>query len=876
MHSDPRPPSWPLRFLRWYCKPALLEEIEGDLCEEFHQRTEARGLSFARWMFFIQVISFFRPFALKTNLVNPRHAFSLMWHFGKVARRHAWRNKMPSLIRITGLSIGLATCLLVMMFVQYERSFENFHDRPEDIYRVVFDRERADGTPFQSALIPMGMFPEILAQAPQVEAGTQFHVSHPTLSVGDRVFTSVPSLNADSNFFSVFHFPMANGNQALFPQGADQVLLTEQLATKLFGSPEKALDQSLEIWNWRDSVAYRVGGILQNPPSNSHVQFELVYPQVFINYPFSWNAYRFLNASYVKLKPEVDVAQFQATLDQYVKTTGGDTTRHGFSTQPLLDIHLKSDVIDDPSVNGSLREVYLFSGIALLILLISMMNYLLTVIADFSRRIREVGIRKTTGALGGHIASQFFAETLFHLLLTLPLVALWVVLATPVFAELMERPLDVSMLFNQQTPWVLLGATLLLLLVVGTYPAWMLARTSVISSLKGRFVQFASARNLQRGLLFGQFAISLALICSLAVIYQQMDYVQSLDLGFDRQNKLVVALGYGNPKTAFFKQHTLRHPAVQASSVTSWVPARSLMGSVVFQEPKTQKDVEVQLFSADEHLLDAYGLELIEGRSFPVGGFAPPVDQEASQEAESTNSTVKNIIVNEAFLQQMQIEHPIGKLVTYSGNRGVIKGVVKDFHVWDLFQPIHPITYEYSSKANYLLVNYEAGQEKAVLEHLREGWHSFSPEGSLQYFFLDDHLDQVYAKEDRLMRLIALFAAIAIGLSCLGVFGLASLLAQGRTREISIRKVLGADWSHILVLLNKEFVWLMLLAMLVALPVSIYGLQQWLEQFSYRIQLHPREFIVGLVLLMAIVLLTVSWRSLLVIQKNPATTLKEE
>lgn len=864
------PPRRSTRFLRWFCKPDLLEEIEGDLQEEYDERLQRMSATRARWIYAWQVLSFFRPFALRKFPFPTFFSHIMFTHYLKIAFRNLRRQILPSSIKVIGLSLGLATCTLIFMYVGLEQSFDRFHEAPEDIYRLVFETTREDGSTNLSPRTPMEALPLMNGHVPQTNLKTSFNITdYPIQDSSGQVHLHHQIAQADSNFLSVFSFPLEEGRVDFSGENLRQLLLTRSLADKMFPH-QNPIGQWVKVMGWRDTLHIPISGILADVPETAHFTFELLLlskKPARLRQDFDWSGFSYSKFTYLRMPSGFSPQQTETDLKSFIQATGGDSSRYAYVLQPLLDIHLQSHMHGEIQPNGDLRTVYLFTGIAILILLIAIINYILTVLADFSRRVKEIGIRKVNGALAHSIISQFFTETLLYLLLALPLVGIWVYLAMPSFSELVERSIDWRILWTSDLMWLLPLSVALVLLLSGLYPALLLGRLRIVASMKGQLRKLNDGAWIRKVLLTVQFAITLALFIGLGVIFRQLNYLQHKDMGFDKNHKLVVNLGVLNKLSKPIRQEMRKSPLVRQASLTNWVPARSLGGYGTFTTEEGGSLIEVQFFDGDEAVMEAYGLSLLQGRSFEAGERVNTGPDASPQDP---------IIVNQTLLRTLNLPEELGQVLEYPALRGRVIGIMEDFHIRNLYEPIKPVSYQYRDDGTYLVMAYQPGQGGAVLDHFKESWTAMGGPSQPPYFFLDEYLDTVYDKEDRLMNMLIAFGLIAISLACLGVFGLASFAAARRTKEIGIRKVLGAGLSQLLLLLNKEYLMLMGVSALLAVPLAWYFLQDWLNTFAYHIELSWGECAVALLVLIGLVSITVSLRSWRTARQNPAQALRTE
>ena len=861
---SPRFPQW---LIGNYIPEELQEEFMGDLEEAFRDRVADKGKRYARIMYGVDTLHLLFGFGSLNICKNLQTPTFMHRQYVISAYRNFTRQWIPSLIKTFGLSIGLATCILITLYIRYELSYDRFHKNPEQVYRLLFTKMMGETAEEADIAMPKGILPYI-QQAIDPNAKATSVLWRGSLVVAEgKTFSNIASIRTDTSFFEVFSFPSIGGGELSFSGEPGKALLTASLGKKLFGT-ENPVGKSFALQGYRSTTEYLVEGVLQDIPKNSHLRFDLVLPSLVDKEPLEEDGYLkggwSTNGENIYVRLPIGVPQLQLHSDlRRIARHFEVEDRLAFDVQKLTHIHLRSGFLGE--VRGNIREVQLFAAIALLILFIGLINYILIVQADFTRRIREIGIRKSTGALKRDIIHQFITETGVYVFFSFPLVALWVWGFFPAFSKLMNRPLSASDL-PEGWLWILLLIMVVgAIWIAGILPAWRFAQLKVVSSLKKASQNGLKKYRSTKGLLLVQFVITLSLISCLGILHRQIHYTQQKDLGFDRENRLLIPAWMKVSNIPAFNREIAQHSSVVNSSTSFWKPGNYSQSLHMSHPIEKEEKVIIQFIHGDERLVPSMGLEVIQGENFNT-----------VRHPDSVEPSKIPLLVNESFVKEFRLSQPIGQTYDEGSLSGTVVGVVKDFHMKDLYVPIVPTVIKYDKEGINVLIHYQEGKEKELLDHIRNIWPKYAVIEEPNHIFLDELLDQLYEKEQRLQKIIGVFSGIALLLACLGVLGLAAFSVERRIKEIGIRKVMGANVRQILALLNKDFVPLLLLGVVFAIPISIGLMQNWLDQFAYRISIGPWEFIQALLLVIGIVLLTVSLRSIRIALANPIEALRQD
>jgi putative ABC transport system permease protein len=802
----------------------------------------------------------------------PRFVPALAWNYFRTALRVFRRNRGLSFLNLFGLALGVAAGLFVLIFVRDELSYDRFHAKAGRTFRMAQEihiENRVD-----SALPTPPILAAALAEEyPEIEATARLLKVGGIVKVGDQRFLSEGVYAADSDFFEVFSFPLASGDPKTALAGPNRVILTRSAAGKCFGDGDPT-GRVLAI----DGTDFTVTGVAENCPRNSHFHFDFLTS--IPTYPRSQRTGWFdgFCATYVVLRPGASPRALEAKLPDFVlrhhyggKKGGGLFKDWVYFLQPLTSIHLRSHLLfGEFEANGSAAYVHIFLFIGVFVLLVACINYVNLATARSALRGREVGVRKVFGSKRAQLVRQFLGESVLTALAAFAVAAALILALMPAFRGLTGKDINAGDLAE---PRILLFVLLLALavgVVSGIYPALVLSSfrpAAVLGGTRSAGPGFRSSV-LRKGLIVLQFAISTFLLIATAVVYRQTDYFLSKRLGFDREHVLVVrnAQLLGTEVRAM-KGRLLQVPGVERASLASALPGSrldDLFVRAVLPEG-SRDDVVVEMMTCDEDLPAALGLDVTAGRFFSPGR---PADERA-------------LVINETAASELGWPQPIGKTIKIQKEHRVVIGVVKDFHFHSLHAKIPRIVFEVTGdsrvqNASYIAVRVRSDDLREVVAQVRQAWDSFSPPLPLDYSFLDQDYAALYAVETRAMKVLGVFSGLAVIISCLGLFGLASFMTERRRREIGIRKVLGARADEIVVLLGKDFLLWVLLANLVGWPAAFFAARRWLDRFAYRVDVGAWPFVLSGVAVLAIASATLAWRTLAAARANPADSLRCE
>ena len=887
MRYQAQPPKWAIDFLEWFCPDRLFECVLGDLLEQFDTHVEQYGEKKARRMFVWQVIRFCRPGIILRNKFKLKIINTIMLaNYLKVATRNIRKRKLYSFINAFGLSIGITFCILIYLFIQDEKSFDQFHSNKERIYRLEEKSYDAWGedkeNPYRrTAYLQTGLREVLKDELPEVEMATRYNSgASGIVRYGDKIFTEKLTY-VDDDFFKMFSFPLIRGNADKLFQHKQEVVLTPAIAEKYFGQ-EDPIGKTIEI-DVNGSNNYTVTGIIKQAPANSSLSFEILIPQQ--NRPYydknlgQWGNYS--TPTFVQLVKNADLQQFSANLDKIIdkymsenlklrRDRGNipeDITLLEIQYTNLADIHLNKEVswekVSDPQYS------LILGGIAILILLIACINYISLALTTSTARRTEVGIRKAVGAQKGQLVYQFGFESLALAMISMVIGIGLVVLFLPAFNEFTNKNITLVVASLLELGAVTLGLTLVVGLIAGSYPALFLSSFKPTQVLKGGFTSRLKA-GFTKPLVVLQFALSAFLIISSVIMYRQMHYVTTKDLGYNQDQMLAIPTQTGwneeaNKMVSRFRSSLEQDPAVLsvAGTSSSFNQGWSKYGYRIDGETKF-----AFVYAVDPYYIPALEITLVEGRNFD----------------ENIASDSNAVVINEALARDMGWEHPLEEHLNWRedsvGPGAKVIGVVKDYHFLSLEREIEPMFLTMDKEdAGYLttmMVKVAGEDMPGTIEKMRSAWKELAPDKPFDYTFVDEDVARQYASYQRWMSIMSLSTGFAILISCLGLFGLAGINAVNRTKEIGIRKVMGAELMNIFVLLNKQYIWLALIAFTLAAPLSYYVMDKWLSDFKFAISMSWELFALSMGSGLIVALLTVSYHAIRTAMVNPAETLKYE
>ncbi len=804
-------------------------------------------------------------------------------NYFKIALRNLWRNKGFSAINIIGLAIGIATCLIIMLFVNNELSYDSYNKKAGLIVRVYFEGN-VQGEKMKESNVMPPVAQTLKADFAEVEAATRIrNYGTPRLIYNDKSFREDAFAFVDSNFFEVFTLPLIQGNATTALLEPNTIVITKALAAKYFGKQ----DPMGKIIHFKDgkNTAYKVTGVINKVPVNSHFSFELFASMASLpeSKEASWMVSNFY--TYLLLKKGYDYKKLEAKLPAVVEKYIGpqllqamgisfkDYKKNGndlsFRLQPLTGIHLHSHFINDLSASGDIRNVYIFGAIAVFMLLIACINFMNLSTSGASKRSREVGIRKVLGSMKVALIKQFLTESILITAIALVLALVFIYLTLPAFNAIAEKNLRLR--FTDH-PLLIPGLLMFVLftgILAGSYPAFYLSSFKPVEVLKGKFSSGKGSAGLRSGLVVFQFFISIFLIVSTVVVYRQLSYMQSKNLGYNKEQVMILSDTWmlGNKQEIFYQQ-LLNDPRIANVSRSEYLPAGQ-SGNNNFFVSSTEKSnqlVKTLRYEVDENYIATLGMQLLEGRNFST----------------AFGNDSNNIILNETAAKALGWKQgAVGKDISWSSNRGEkhqykVIGVIKDFHFRSFHERISPLVMMLAQNQGSMVVKLQTADITGLMASLQIRWKEYGVQEPLSLSFLDERFANTHKAEQKIGLIMGIFAGLTIFVACLGLFGLAKFTAQQRTKEIGVRKVLGASVMQINNMLSGVFLKLVLIACIIAFPLSWWAMNQWLQDFAYRINIGWYVFAIAGFAALFIALVTVSLQAIKAAVANPVKSLRTE
>lgn len=788
------------------------------------------------------------------------------------------RQKGYSFINIVGLSIGIAASLIIIIYIGDELSYDKMHPDADRIYRIGFSG-RLQGNEFNMAVSSAPIADAALKEIPEVAEAVRFGLWRTMpMSSGERAFTEKYFLVADSNFFKFFSFPVVRGNADSFLKGPDKVVITESAAKRYFGEEDPI---GKILLRGAEKTATEVTGVVKDPPYNSHIPFDMILSGESWDYMHDtqWTSNNLY--TYIKLHPDGNIENVRKQLNGMVEKYMGAQLEKiigmtleqfreqgnavGIFLQPMLDIHLTSNLQEELMPNGNIQYLYIFAAIAVFIILIACINFMNLSTARSANRAKEVGVRKTIGAFRERLVFQFLSESLIYSLLSMVVGIAIIGLSLDTFNLLSGKHLTFSIFADPLMIGGLVLFTIIIGLIAGSYPALYLTAFKPTEVLKGKIRSGFRNSTLRNVLVVFQFVISIALIFGSLVVYRQLKYVQEKNLGFDKENvvNLLHTLSLGKNAQAF-KNELNTNPAFKGASFSNNLPP-AISWNSAFRKGGSDQDYLLFVYQMDYDHLGTMGYEMVDGRFF-------------SRDIKSDTAAV---ILNETAFHQMGFKNlDEAEIFSYSNDKPMpvkVIGVLKDFNFRSLKDEVKPLAIFLGPEPNFeMAIRLSPGNTQDQIATLGELWKKYAPGAPFEYSFLDQNFDALFRAEQRMGEIILIFTILAIGIACLGLFGLAAYTAEQRAKEISIRKVMGASVSQVIVLMSKDFALLVLIAFVLATPLAWYFMNNWLAGFAARIHIDASVMVISGITAIVIAMLTISFQSIKAARENPVKAMRSE
>ncbi len=798
-------------------------------------------------------------------------------NYFKIAFRNLLRNKAFASINIFGLAVGFTCCLLISGFLYNELNYDKFPKDAKDIYRVEINIENKDFYSAPDVAVGRGIkdaYPEVETFARLIQRKDIF------VTYENNQFKEPYVAFVDTNFLQLFSIPFAQGDVASALKEPNSIVISQQAAKKYFGNANP-IGKSL-LLNNNSANPFKVTGVIGDLPGNLHFNYD--FYSLLRDDPAQQTWSNVGDYTYIKLKPGTDPKKLEAKFPELVAKYVVPEVQHDmgvslaeaqksvntfvFYLKPIEKIHLYSSNKDELQVNGSIKYVYIFAALAFFIILLAAVNFTNLSTAASIKRSKEVGIRKVVGSGKKQLVLQFLAESVLLSFIAYLIALCLVYLALPLFNDLSEKQMLFTSFLNYKVILVSLAFVIAVGLLAGTYPAFFLSSFNIISILKGKKnATPKSSNNLRSGLVVFQFAVSIALIISTIVVYRQLHFMQNKNLGFDKTQAIIIndCRWLGKDQQAF-KEELLKDSRVVSATLTRDVPVGGPTdGTQAYAKEnaanESRSEIHINKYHVDYDYIKTLGMQMIKGRYFSPD-FA---DSQA-------------VVLNETAVKEFGIKgDPVGKYIVTSGQHEYnVIGVVKDFHYSSLKEKIAPLAMVLGNNSGGMIVKIKTAGLTGLLASLKSTWNSFNPKGPFSYNFIDDRFAAVYKSEERTGKIFSVFALISIIIASLGLFGLSAFAIAQRTKEVGVRKVLGANVSQVVLLLSKDFLYMVIVAFIVAVPLTWFAMHKWLEEFAYRITIGWAVFALAGAAAVLIAFITVSFQAIRAAIANPVKSLRTE
>jgi putative ABC transport system permease protein len=868
--QKPTPPRWADKLLEWFCASHLLEEVQGDLYERFQKNLRVFGLKIARREYAWGVLSFIRPFVLKRqpeSSISPYLLLIIMIKsYFKIAWRNIRRDVQFTMLNLTGLAIGLTGSLMIYLWVNDELNVDKYNAKDAQIYQVLqnIPRENTIETgEYTAGILAKSMaaeFPEIAYATPVIPAS--WFSSQGIIKLNDAKLRAKGQF-VGQDYFKMFdcNFLQGDKNTALADKHA--IAISDELALKLFHTTHNVIGKTID-WNQNEfNGIYLITGVFEKNSPNVSEPFDILFNfDLFVEKrPGMLNWGNSDPHTFLLLKEGTNIAAFNKKIEKYMQSKEKNSTRSLF-VRPFSDKYLYGQYENGVQAGGRITYVKFFVIIAIFILIIACINFMNLSTAKASQRMKEVGVKKVVGASRSSLIFQYISESILLSFLALILSAALILILLPAFNEITGKNLFLN--FNWKVILSMIGITIFAGILAGSYPALYISGFNPVSVLKGKLRTSMGELWVRKGLVVFQFTLSVIFIAGVLVVYKQMSFIQSRNLGYSRDHVVhfEIPLEMDSAKISAaisFVNELKQMPGVvnAASYYHNLIGDHGSIGGFQWPGKDPTKEFDFANLEVGPNFLETMNIKIKEGRNFSV-------------------NTSKEIIFNETAIKQMGIKNPIGKTVKFWDQERQIIGIAEDFNFESLYQGVKPCFFQVYPVMPNVLVRLQGGNEKQTLERIQQAYANFNKGMAFEYRFLDDDYQALYTSENRVGILSRYFAGLAIIISCLGLFGLAAFTAQRRQKEIGIRKVVGATVANVAMLLSKDFFQLIIVALLIAFPIVAWGAKEWLASFAYRVGIGADIYILTALFIILITLFTVSYQAIKAALVNPVKTLKSE
>ena len=850
--------------------------------ELYDERVKEFGKRKADRKFIGDVLLLFRPGIIKpTEGYKNLNNYGMIKSYFRIAFRNLVKNKGMFAINVGGLALGVATCIIIMLFVVDELSFDRYNEKSDSIVRIVL-KGKMNGEVIKESSTPAPVAPTLKSEFPEVIDVTRLKaIWSSKITYKNNTYRNSKLAFVDPNFFEVFTLPFVHGDPRTALKEPNTIVITEEVALKYFGH-EDPMNKILDFNE--EGEQYKVTGVMKKVPTNSHFHFDLFASTAGVkdSKDNDWMQSRYFN--YVVLAEGANIAEFESKLPAIVTKYMGPQIEQigmtyekfkangnniGLYVQPLTDIHLYSDCNNELEAKGDIKSVYIFGAVAAFMLLIACINFMNLSTAAATKRSKEVGVKKVLGSLKSQLVQQFLTESFLATSAAMIVGVCLVVLALPIFNYLSGKELEASFMLNPSVLIALASLLVFISVAAGSYPAFFLSSFAPISALKSKIKNGGGSKGVRSILVVFQFVISVCLIVAIIIVQQQMTFIQNKEVGYNKDRMLVLRESHLLEKNEeAFKNQLLADSRVESVTMSAYIPAgptdTDMRGT--FRGEQKEEVRRTVLYNIDPQYIPTMGMQIVTGRNF----------------SEKFGNESENIIINETAARIFGLtSNPLGQsLSMMTDNIGGHKsfkiiGVVKDFHFRSLHESIAPLMM-INNPYGGLIVRVKPNETASLLASMEEKWKSFKVEEPFTYAFLDELYNETYVAEQRMGSILKIFVLLTIFIACLGLFGLVTFTAEQRVKEIGIRKVLGASVAQIVSILTKDLIILVAVSLVIAFPLGYYLMDQWLLDFAYRINIQWWVFAMAGGLTLLIAFLTMSFTTVKSSLTNPVSSLRSE
>lgn len=883
-----QPPKWLTKIASYICAPHLREELLGDLQERYEKHVRDEGRLNGRLLYFKEVMSLCRPSIFLRKSPEASHSplfnLAMIENYFKISSRVLLKNKGYSLIHLIGLSVGLWACMMVGTVVIDALSYDRQWTRSQDIYRITTINKRGTELFERQASSASVLAPELVRIYPEVETYSSFSVGDFSLKINQTDFNGVKTqvLHMDTTGWKMLDIPVTIGNPQKYAEGNSNIIISESYRNQYFKNENPVGKIIYSAPRYGNSPnPYLITGVMKDLPYNSHLRADVIWLHKNRVEPFKMDGFITFSTNYLLMKPGTDMMAFTEKVNHWYKGVVKQPNDTQFEFQPIQDIYLKSDFANGQTIKGNAKVIYVFSGVAILLLFIACVNFVNLSTGRALTRLKEAGIRKVLSGSRGQLIIQMLSETLLLFGAATVITAVVYYFSIHTIEQFLEHRLIQTFTGHWQLSLFSLLGILITAIITGFYPAWLISGLKPSNSLRGIFNSSSDGRNwLRKGLVVAQFAISTIVLIATIVVRQQINFMETKDLGYNPQHLLNIEDVSWEGKSTAFKNEVLRISGVQNATLTRWYPAiGGHMTRDVEVPVHSGNKVKVWYISGDIDLIPTLGLKLTKGRYFGPEFGSDVVNTDSLSE--------KNFMkMEEAFMQQLSLitEHTAKILGIKNLNQKIEGantlpiGIIQDFNNESLLEPLKPTIILAQREVEYggMLIRVHSGSETHVTEQISKLWKQAYPYKFFEIKSVNEILNEDYKTEARMRQLFMFFTTLTLFLSALGIFGLTVQISEQRAKEVGIRKVLGASVSGIVSLLSKDFVKLVILGIIIASPIAWYALHKWLETYPYRINIQGYVFILAGSITIIVTLLTVSFNTIKAAFANPVKSLRNQ